>query len=70
MSTTPDIPERLTSEGIALTAFKCSQATLIQLLRSHLDEAYKNNWDVPRVVVYAYLAGQDKNLELLDGINV
>lgn len=47
-------------------AFKTAQEPLTNLLRTHLESAYANDTAIPRVVVLAYLAGYDKNMELLN----
>jgi hypothetical protein len=64
MPTSPADPILVSS--VTVEAFKAAQAPLINLLRSHMEDAYENEHDVPRVVVLAYLAGQDRNMELLN----
>jgi hypothetical protein len=49
-----------------ILAFKAAQEPLIELLRTHMERAYEQDTHVPRVVVMAYLAAQDRNMELLD----
>lgn len=51
-----------------ILAFKAAQEPLINLLRSHMEYGYAHDVHVPRVVVLAYLAGQDRNMELLEGV--
>jgi hypothetical protein len=52
--------------SVTIEAFKAAQEPLINMLRSHMEDAYANDHHVPRVVVLAYLAGQDRNMELLN----
>ena len=52
--------------SITIEAFKAAQAPLIDLLRTWMERAYETDTQVPRVVVMAYLAAQDRNMELLD----
>lgn len=63
------MPIDTTAEPIPSTtieAFKAAQAPLIDLLRTWMERAYETDTNVPRVVVMAYLAAQDRNMELLD----
>lgn len=55
--------------SITINAFKAAQEPLINLLRTHMEYAYEHDTHVPRVVVLAYLAGQDRNMELLEGFD-
>jgi hypothetical protein len=64
MPTNPAEPILVSS--ITVEAFKAAQEPLINILRTHMEDAYANEHDVPRVIVLAYLAGQDRNMELLD----
>lgn len=69
MPTTTSPAEPVLVSSITIDAFKAAQAPLIELLRTHMERAYENEHDVPRVVVLAYLAAQDRNMNLLEGFD-